>query len=205
MTRPRTPRLLLPLSLSLLLGSPLACSPEREVAAPGPVSDALSGTYFVQGVTTPVGSEEGRPIEGTLILVEEADGSYSSSFHLRSTYPGPDGSVESEVVGTGQGLVQGRSLVGTAETQILTAAFPGVDAKFPFLPRQYGPRVVSTTFAEVEENGSVSIEIQTHAAEGQDYAATTTRMKGERARPTGVAGFPPVGAERRARSQVAVD
>jgi hypothetical protein len=183
----------------LSLGLLLACSAQTDVAAPGPVSGVLSGTYSVEGITTPEGADAGRPIAGTLILVEQPNGAYTSSFHLRSSYPGPDGNVETEVIGQGQGLVEGRSLVGTADTQILTAAFPGIDAKFPFLARQYGPRVVSTTQAEFKADGSVTIEIQTHAAEGQDYVPTTTRMVGERSRPRGLAGFPAVGAERMAR------
>ncbi|MGH0034942.1 MAG: hypothetical protein ACQGVK_07930 [Myxococcota bacterium] len=199
MSPPRLARYLLPLGLSLPLATQLACSPGGEPRSPDPITGSVSGTYAVEGVTTPVGADRGRPIEGTLILVEQGDGSYSSTFHLRSSYPGPDGNVETEVIGKGQGMVDGRSLVGTAETQILTAAFPGVDAKFPFLPRQYGPRVVSTTLAEFAPTGGVSIEIETHAAEGQDYIPTRTTLTGARARPTGVAGFPPVGAERMAR------
>ncbi len=200
MVRPRPARIWLPLaSLSLLL-LPTSCSPARDTSTPSSLEGTLSGTYTVDGVTTPKGSDQGRPIEGIVILVEEEDG-YSSTFHLRSTYPGPDGNLETEVVGKGRGRVDGRSLLGTAETQILTAAFPGVDAKFPFLPRQYGPRVISVTRAEIMLDGTLSIEIETQGAEGQDYLATTSILTGQRTPPRGVSGFPAVGAERMARSE----
>jgi hypothetical protein len=155
----------------------------------------LSGTYQMQGVTTVVETGDTRPIRGALILAQEGE-TYTATFHLETSFPGLDGDVDAEVIGKGTGLVNGDQLVGTAETQILTAMFPGVDAKFPFLPQLYGPRVVSKSVGVVGRDGSIELEIETHAAEGQRYEATRTSMRGERAAPRGVAGLPPTGAER---------
>lgn len=155
----------------------------------------LSGTYRVEGVTTVLATGDSRPIEGSVILVQDGD-TYTATFHLSTTFPSADGNINAQVIGKGEGRVEGERLVGTAETQILNAMLPGIDAKFPFLPQMYGPRVVSTSVGELKPDGSIELEIETRAAEGERYANTRTTMRGSRAAPTRVEGFPPVGAER---------
>jgi len=171
----------------------------------GAASPPPSGTYRVEGATVPLDAgptEAGRPIEGLVILVRDGE-RYTASFHLETVFPADEGLLRTRVVGQGQGRVEGADLVGTAETQILTGAVPDVDPRFPFLATQYGARVSSQSWARLGEGGRLEIEIETRAAEGFEYRATRTRLRGRPAPPRGVAGFPPVGAERMARSGAA--
>jgi hypothetical protein len=170
-------------ALSLLLPLLVSCGAEEtEVAAPAPSREkplVISGMYRVNGETTPLDGSRARHIEGSVILAVEGD-AYTSSFHLLTNFPGPEGLVKAEVVGKGEGRVDGRRLEGTAETQILTAMFQGVDPKFPFLPQVFGPRIESTSVATIHEGGTITLEIENRAAPGQEYVPTRTTMTGER-------------------------
>jgi hypothetical protein len=174
-------RVLTCLSVSLLLLASCGAE-ETEVAALAPSREeplVISGLYRVSGETTPLDGSRARPIEGSVILAVEGDG-YTSTFHLLTDFPVADGMVKAEVVGKGEGRVDGRRLEGTAEIQILTAMFKAVDPKFPFLPQVFGPRIESTSVATIHEDGRINLEIENRAAPRQQYAPTRTTMTGER-------------------------
>ena len=104
-----------------------ACGSEVQTAAPvaaaGPVQ--LAGTYQVRGSTRVVGAAETREIEGTVILAQEGD-AYTATFNLQTLYPAEGGPVTAEVIGRGDGTIAGRSLEGSARTQILASRVQGL-------------------------------------------------------------------------------
>jgi hypothetical protein len=135
--------------------------------------------YEVSGLTVEKESGRQREISGTIILTQKGD-RYTATFNLVTMYPTPDGPLKSDVIGKGEGEINGRLLMGTAQTQIVAAAVPRVDPKFAFVPRRVGKRLVSTTSAQLGEDGTLTINIDNEAAEGAEYAATKTRLRGSR-------------------------
>ncbi|MCH6563028.1 MAG: hypothetical protein IH800_11525 [Myxococcales bacterium] len=175
----------------LFLGFPslllMACGSEPDVAAPPPAAAkqaivSLEGTYRVTGFTVEKESGSQREIAGTVILRQDGD-RYISTFNLTTLFPTPDGPLKSDVIGRGEGTIEGRSLRGSAITQIIMAQVPGVDAKFAFIPRFVGPRLVSSTVARLGEDGLLTVEIESEPSEGQTYAATRTTVSGTRIAP----------------------
>jgi len=147
-------------------------------AAPTP----YAGTWRVAGRTVELADGESRDIEGTVVLVQE-DAGYSAHFDLVTVFPTPDGPTHAQVVGTGSGEVMPGGLMGTAETQIILAAVPGVDSQFVFLPRSYGPRLISRSTTRLNDDGSLTIEIESGPAEGERYRATETTLRATRISP----------------------
>ena len=70
--------------------------------------------------------------------------------------------------------------MGTARTQIVVSSVPGVDTGFAFIPRMVSTRIVSTSIGEFGPGGTLSLEIQSEAAEGEDYVSTRTKLSGKR-------------------------
>jgi len=168
------------IAASLLL--PLACSPDAtdpiEPTGTAGLSD-FAGTYQVSGRTVEEESGEGRDIAGTVVIRPAAEG-YEASFKLTTLFPTSDGASEAQVVGTGEGRLEGGALEGTADTQIILAEVPGVNADFAFLPRSYGPRIRSSSTARLDEDGALVIEIVSEPAEGEAYRTTRTQVRGTR-------------------------
>lgn len=171
--------LALPLLLCLLLLP--ACGEEAQVSAPP--SDAapveIAGTYRVEGLTTVIGTDLSREISGTVVLAQEGT-TYTASFELETDYPGPDGALPAEVVGTGKGRIQGSALVGTARTQIVASRVPGLDPGFTLVPATFGVRILSTAVGTVTDDGRIEFEIENRGAEGEDYIPTVTNVTGQR-------------------------
>ena len=141
---------------------------------------AFAGIYRVSGRTVEKQSGQGREIEGTIIF-DVDDAGYTASFELTTLFPTEGGPVEAQIVGTGAGEVVGAELHGTAETQIILAQVPGVDANFAFLPRTYGPRIRSASVTRLNADGSLTIDIETEGAEGETgYRGTRTSVTGHR-------------------------
>jgi hypothetical protein len=172
-----------------LLGSSLilltACERPQEkatadVAAKGPAT--ISGTWRVDGVTVEKVSGKTRQISGTIILAEEG-GKYHSTFDLSTTLPTEGGPTHADVIGEGEGSVDGKTLTGTARTQIVVAGAPNVDPGFAYVPRTVGTRIVSSTKGTLGEDGSITLEIESEPAPGETYAATRTTLKGSFAAP----------------------
>jgi len=156
----------------------------------------VSGRWRVQGVTVVEGSGERRRIAGTIILVQEGD-RYDATFDLDTRWPTEGTSVPADVIGVGEGSIEGRSLTGTARTQIVASAVPGVDSGFAFVPRVVSTRIVSTSLGRLRPDDTLVIEIESHPEPGQRYQPTRTRLTGVRVPPAGtpdVAAGPASGA-----------
>jgi hypothetical protein len=167
-------------ALLALPGLVLACGSEPDPgAADAAAALPIGGRYEVSGVTVDLESGHKREIAGTVILVEQGDG-YTSTFDLATMYPGADQALPAEVIGKGDGSIDGRTLRGTASTQLVMATVPNVDPGFAFIPRMVGAKIESTTVAVIAADGTVSIEIENRPAPGEDYAPTRTTLSGRR-------------------------
>ena len=62
-----------------------------------------------------------------------------------------------------------------------------LDARFAFLPRVVGARIVSSTIARMRPDGKITIEIESHPAKGDNYESTRTTLIGSRVGDVGVA------------------
>jgi hypothetical protein len=175
------PQNLLPLAALLL-----ACSGEPEPAAPV----NLTGTWRLRGNTTALEGGETRAISGSVVLVQEGDG-YTATFSLETLYPTPGGPLPAELVGRGDGKLDGRRLTGTAHTQIVASRVPGLDPNFALVPPAFTVRIVSETRGRIDDEGHLTLKIRTRGEEGErGYAPTRTRLHGERLPP----GEPAAGA-----------
>ncbi len=169
----------------------LACGSEPEIEAPSSKGVApevgaverepasVAGMYRVSGFTVEKKTDNQRDISGTIILTQQGD-RYTATFNLSTMFPTPDGPVKSDVIGKGEGTIEGRILRGAARTQIVAAGIPGVDPKFAFIPRTVSARLVSATAGRIAEDGTLSVEIENEPAPGAGYAATHTVLSGPR-------------------------
>jgi hypothetical protein len=165
------------LAFGLACGSAEQSAPP-EVASPGA---PISGMYNVSGVTTETASGHQRKLAGTIILAEEESGGrYTATFNLTTTYPGGEESLPAEVIGKGEGTVDGRTLKGTSHTQLVVATVPGVDPGFAFIPRRVSTRIVSTSLTRIAPDGSVQIELSNSPEGDEDYSPTRTVLTGRR-------------------------
>jgi hypothetical protein len=139
----------------------------------------IAGRYEVTGTTVERATGNRREIAGTVILAEDG-ASYTATFHLATQYPVGDAVLPAEVIGHGKGTIDGRTLRGVAETQLVMSTVPGVDPGFAFIPRQTSTRIVSNSVTEIAPDGSVTIDIENQPAEGEVYAPTRTSMQGMR-------------------------
>jgi hypothetical protein len=167
-----------------LLAAPFACgSPETSEQASGEEAGEevpIPGMYHVEGATVDKASGERRDISGTVILAVEGD-EYTATFHLATNFPGSGTEpVAAEVIGRGEGKVEGRTLKGTAHTQVVVASVPGVDPNFAFIPRQVSTRLISDSVTTISRSGSVVIRTDSRGEEGEHYSPTMTTLKGQR-------------------------
>ncbi len=140
----------------------------------------IAGMYRVQGATVDKATGEKRDIGGTVILAVEGDG-YTATYHLTTTFPGTGTDpVSAEVIGKGEGRIEGRTLTGTARTQLVVATVPGVDPNFAFIPRQVSTRLVSDSVTTIARDGSVTIQTDSQGEAGEEYAPTRTTLRGTR-------------------------
>jgi len=169
----------------------LACGNAPENAEPAAVEAGvpISGMYAVEGVTTETGSGHQRQLAGTIILAEEG-GRYTATFSLATTYPGGEQSMPAEVIGKGEGTIEGRTLKGTSHTQLVVTTVPGVDPGFAFIPRMVSTRIVSTSVTKLAPDGSVEIELSNAPEAGEDYSPTRTVLSGKRISAAGIASAP---------------
>ncbi len=161
----------------------LGCGSSTDVASPpggGSAAD-LAGMWEVEGTTVEKGNEDSqRDITGTVILSQDG-ATYTSTFTMKTMFPTPGGaSVDTDVIGTGDGTIDGRNLRGTAQTQLVMASVPGVDTGFAFMPRTVSTRIVSKVRGELRDDGSISLEIESEPAEGEEYVPTRTVLSGRR-------------------------
>jgi hypothetical protein len=187
----RFPAWLCSISLALFL---VACGSQTEGGeAPSVTAVPIAGMYEVSGVTVTERSGEKRRIAGKIILAEH-DGRYTATFDLTTEFPMGGETFPAEVIGKGEGVIEGRQLVGTAETQLVVATVPGVDTAFAFLPRQVSTRIRSTSTATIAPDGTLVIEIENQPAAGEEYAPTRTTLRGSRISAAGLGNTPEVAA-----------
>lgn len=148
------------------------------VAPPGFGETSIAGLYEVTGLTTELETGDQREVAGTLILSQQGD-RYTSTFSLRTMFPTPSGPLPAEMIGRGEGRVDGRVLTGRAETQIVLSTVPGVDSRFAYVPRRVSERIVSSSVARLTPDGQVTIEIRSEPTQDSPYARTSTILKGE--------------------------
>jgi hypothetical protein len=172
---------------------PLACgeAEEKQVAAAPPVApEPLSGLYEVSGTTVDKATGAERKVSGTLIVEVEGE-AYTTTFDLATNIVIQGDSRRAELIGKGEGKVADRTLDGTAQTQLIVALVPGVDASFGMLPRHVTARILNSSHAVISPEGAVRIEIDSEAAPGSDYAPTHTQLRGKRIAAKGVEGLRP--------------
>ncbi len=183
------PPLLLALTTVLSACGPGPSDSPDVAAAVDPVP--ISGLYDVKGVTKSIeGPGEERRIAGTVVLKQAGD-RYTATFKLDTTFPGVSDPVQADVIGMGEGSVEGRTLRGTASTQLVVSTVPGVDTDFAFVPRIVGARVASTAVTEIANDGTLVIELENRPAEGEhEYLPTRTRLSGRRIADDSAAALP---------------
>jgi hypothetical protein len=155
-----------------------------DVAADQPAVP-LSGTYRVSGTTVDKATGSERGVSGTIVVKAEGS-SYTTTFSLNTTLHGSGEPQKAELIGQGEGTVEGRALMGTAETQLIVALVPGVDAGFGMLPRVATARIVNSSEASITPDGNVRIEIESHPAPGEEYSPTRTTLRGKRIAAVGI-------------------
>jgi hypothetical protein len=159
-----------------------ACGPDAEPGAEGEAAappSPISGMYEVSGVTVVSQTGDKREISGKIILAEDGD-AYTATYSLMTLYPVGGENLPAEVIGKGEGTIDGRRLEGTAATQLVIAMVPGVDPGFAFVPRTVTKRLVSNSVTTIAADGMAMIKIENQPAEGEQYAPTITTLRGHR-------------------------
>ena len=172
---------------SLLLACGSGEPAEEPASVPAEEMAPIAGMYEVSGVTVDKETGRKREISGKVILADDGD-DYTSTFNLNTTFPGGGDPIAAEVIGKGDGTIDGRTLSGTTQTQIVSSTVPGVDPAFAFVPRSVSTRIVSTTTATIAADGTVQIEIDSEPAPGEDYSPTRTTLRGRRVSAAGLGG-----------------
>ena len=157
----------------------LAAAGPAGAADPTPADDPFSGTYDVKGLTVDQKSGDTRVIEGHVVLTRKND-VYAAAAELETQFPTHGGPMRTDVIGTGEGRLEGGVLQGTAKTQLVIQTVPGVDTDFAFIPRQVGPRIQSSWTARLERDGTLVVELSNRGQEGEAYSPTKTTLKGRR-------------------------
>ena len=179
--------LLLGVAATLLVacGDPPPSAGTSDVAASSGPAEPLEGTYRVSGTTVDKATGSERGVSGTIVVKTQGD-SYTTTFSLNTPLHGSGEPQKAELIGQGDGVVEGRKLSGTAETQLIIALVPGVDAGFGMLPRVATARIVNSSRAEISPDGSVRIEIESNPAPGVEYSPSRTTLRGKRIAAVGI-------------------
>ena len=176
-----------------LLALLFACGESEAPRAARPTPPAeiqpLAGSYDVAGTTVDKATGARRDVSGRVMLKVDGD-RYRATFNLATTITQGGAPQKAELVGRGEGSVNGRSLAGTAETQLIIAAVPGVDAGFSMMPRTFTARIVNESTASFAPDGGVTIKINSEAAPGEsNYVATHTTLRGHKLPPIGISAL----------------
>ena len=90
-----------------------ACGPEAEPGAEGEAAvppAPISGMYEVSGGTVATQTGDKREISGKIILAQDGD-AYTATYSLATLYPVGAEKLPAEVIGKGEGTIDGRKLV----------------------------------------------------------------------------------------------
>jgi hypothetical protein len=157
----------------LLPGADPVASAEAET------EDPYSGTYDVTGLTVDQKTGDTRRVDGHVVLTKK-NGHWAVASELETDFPTPGGALRTDVIGTGEGRLVGGKLAGTTQTQLVIQTVPGVDTDFAFIPREVGPRLVSSWTAWIDADGTMKAEISNRGEEGEVYSPTKTTLRGKR-------------------------
>lgn len=197
----RFERSMLIVSISILLAfvgceradvqEPEASSPTAAaIEATSPGAQLVSGRYALQGVTVQASDGQSRSISGTMEL-RVSDGEYVTRYSTRTLIPGDIVPVEASVVGEGTGVVRGGSMVGTLTSTIRLDRAEGEGTTGTGTADEL--QVVSTSMADVKEDGSIVIRLQSEPVEGSDYSPSVSIFHAYRVGDLiDVAGGPPL-------------
>jgi hypothetical protein len=167
----------------------LAACGEREAPPPAAApaeATPLAGAYEVAGTTVDKATGSERGLSGRMVVSTHGD-AYSVTFELTTTLVGSGEPQRAQLIGNGDGTIDARTLTGTAQTQLIVALVPGVDAGFGMMPRGVTARLQSV--ATIAPDGFVEIEIESDPAPGEtQYAPTRTTLRGRRLPTTGIGG-----------------
>jgi hypothetical protein len=176
---------LLASALLLPVGPARAQGPAAPGAPPAvgaaPADDPWSGTYEVTGLTVDQRTGDTRRLDGRIVLTRRGD-VWKAAAELETEYPTHGGALRSDVIGTGEGRLEGDRLVGTASTQLVMQTAPGVDTDFAYVPRVVGPRLVSDWSARLAPDGTLLVDLSNRGEAGEEYSPTRTTLKGRRVR-----------------------
>jgi len=161
-------------------------SPRAPVEAPPPAliaaNEARSGSYDVSGVTVQAMSGEQREISGTLKLDVEGE-RYEVEFELETTAPDLEGQVPVSVKGGGRGFIVGGVFTGTTSEWMALVPSGGLDEVALHdvdLPAKAGRKLVSTSQASFDPDGTMNILMQNYPGSGEHYEASMTVLEGRR-------------------------
>ena len=175
-------RLFSALTLSLVVYGALSSTTAAEEKG-SPAS--IGGKWAVQGETVEIDHEENkRSISGTIVLHQDND-RFTSTFTMKTMFPTPGGSsLQTHVIGKGEGTIEGKTIRGEARTQLVISNVPGVDPDFAFVPRTTTTRIASTVEGRVQHDGTIVLLIESKGEPGQAYRPTRTTLRGKRIQST---------------------
>jgi hypothetical protein len=142
----------------------------------------IGGEYEMHGTITVTATGETRAIAGR-VIVDQRENEYRTTYRLRTRVQTEEGLRGADVIGRGEGRIEGSKIEGEVETQLILATVPGAYGGVPYIPRRYGPVLKSRTAGTVDEHGVLSVELDYTPVEGGPPNATHIRLRGERKQP----------------------
>ncbi len=180
--------------IALALGVGCAGSTKSEISGRGSVtegqgfavdrlhSESPEGVYRVEGEGPSSSGEEPLRMSGYVVIERGARG-LSTSYALLTSEPTTDAAISGEMIGHGRGDLRDQRWQEQTRLQIVRSAVPGVDVRFPFVPREVGPEVLATVTGRMEPAGAIHLEIRgrSETLSGGDGAkALIARLRGRR-------------------------
>lgn len=164
-------------AFALLVASSAQAADAPDVAAKEP--RYIGGRYQVHGTISVKDTGENRAIGGTLIL-DQRGPEFRTTYQLRTRVRTKDGLVRADVIGRGDGKVEGDKISGTAESQLITATVSGAHGATPYLPRLIGPILRQDASGSVDEHGVIRFELDYTPVEGGPTETSHIVLYGER-------------------------
>jgi hypothetical protein len=161
----------------LLLASAVRAADAPDVSAAEP--RFIGGRYAVQGTITVKDTGEKRAIGGTLIL-DQRGPEFRTTYQLRTRVRTEEGVVRADVIGRGDGRVDGDRIEGIAESQLITASIGGAHGATPYLPRRIGPILRQHARGSIDEHGVIKLELDYTPVEGGPTETSHVVLYGER-------------------------
>lgn len=159
---------------------PAPARAEPESHAPLLDAATVSGVYQVRGVTVQAADGLVREIDGILRL-ELKEKSFSTTFELETTFPGPEAVLSASVVGWGQGLVVGDTMAGTVSSRLVRLDEPAEGSRLRLPAEELV--IMSSSIARFNAHGRLQVELLNQPGIGQTYSPSVTVLEGDRTGP----------------------